>query len=265
MLRHLTSFVPVLVFTVAAAFGQSPPGACETNDGSFSTREGGCQDQVGNLVWSSLPDSFFTWAGASSYCSNLVEGGFSDWRLPTRNELVAADQHGAATHLADPADMMQQNYLFWSSTTQGNKAYAHNFATDANPLLQKTSFVPAYCVRNGLPAGGSGFAGSGPASWPTLQAMQVLAGGTWTTTVHSPACALRPYLFVAGVRGTMQFSVLSAIPGLVDPGSGVFDVAGRARLVVDLAGLGVPTSLVSELWLGVIVLEPTGPVLYSLN
>src|SRR5262245_58711088 len=131
-----------LVFTASAILStalaaQTPPGACEVNDTAFTTREGGCQDQATNLVWSAITPNARNWSSAVSYCSNLVEGGYSDWRLPTLAELVTVDQNGAATHLADPQDLMWWNFHFWSSSTRGNRAWAHNFFTNADLLTLK--------------------------------------------------------------------------------------------------------------------------------
>jgi hypothetical protein len=47
-------------------------------------------DKSTNLMWqkknSSNMEDEFTWQEAKSYCSNLNLGGFSDWKLPTREE-----------------------------------------------------------------------------------------------------------------------------------------------------------------------------------
>ena len=39
-----------------------------------------------NLTWSSLKDGL-SWDEAGSYCNSLNEGGYSDWHLPTIDEL----------------------------------------------------------------------------------------------------------------------------------------------------------------------------------
>ena len=53
----------------------------------------------GNLYWSSLPpkDLQMDWDESVAYCRNLREGGFSDWRLPTIDELRTLIQNCKAT------------------------------------------------------------------------------------------------------------------------------------------------------------------------
>ncbi|MBP5202542.1 DUF1566 domain-containing protein [bacterium] len=41
----------------------------------------------GSLIWSAGSTNHMTWANAVTYCNNLTEGGFSDWRLPNISEL----------------------------------------------------------------------------------------------------------------------------------------------------------------------------------
>jgi hypothetical protein len=47
-------------------------------------------DEVTGLAWQRRPvTEFFDWMAAQGYCNALVLGGFSDWRLPSRMELVS--------------------------------------------------------------------------------------------------------------------------------------------------------------------------------
>ena len=45
-----------------------------------------CTTIDGNM-WSSLSSEYMGWNAAVSYCNNLTECGYSDWRLPNINEL----------------------------------------------------------------------------------------------------------------------------------------------------------------------------------
>jgi len=47
-------------------------------------------DKVTKLMWQHpLDANTYTWAAAKTYCAGLVLGGYSDWRLPSRIELVS--------------------------------------------------------------------------------------------------------------------------------------------------------------------------------
>ncbi|MBP5436147.1 DUF1566 domain-containing protein [bacterium] len=47
----------------------------------------GCTDPETGYMWSALAPSTMISFKAIDYCENLKEGGYSDWRLPTRNIL----------------------------------------------------------------------------------------------------------------------------------------------------------------------------------
>jgi hypothetical protein len=76
-------------------------------------------DNVTGLMWQqTVPTGTYTWAQAVAYCPTLSLGGHSDWRLPSRIELVSIVDFGVtsgatinATYFpSTPADW------FWSSS-----------------------------------------------------------------------------------------------------------------------------------------------------
>jgi hypothetical protein len=63
----------------------------------------------------------FTWAAAKTYCTDLVLGGFGDWRLPSVVELRAIVGHAsgweiAIDSVAFPDTPIQGTGYYWSST-----------------------------------------------------------------------------------------------------------------------------------------------------
>lgn len=48
---------------------------------------------INGNMWSSKSKYNYSWEDAFSYCENLGEGGYSDWHLPTVNELRTLIQH----------------------------------------------------------------------------------------------------------------------------------------------------------------------------
>ena len=92
---------------------------------------GGSEDSgltVGGRMWSSRSSSTYTWGGAVSYCDNLTEGGYSDWRLPNINELRTlikncdGSQAGGSCAVQDPSCL--------SSTCSSDSCYCDYMETN---------------------------------------------------------------------------------------------------------------------------------------
>ena len=85
-------------------------------------------DNLTGLMWTknatNLPGSGMTWDQALDYCNNLIQSGYSDWRLPNVNELeslINDDQPLYITWLNNQGFTNVQDFYYWSATT-----YAHN-------------------------------------------------------------------------------------------------------------------------------------------
>lgn len=73
-------------------------------------------DTETGLIWQKTYVSSKTWQGALSYCENLTYAGYSDWRVPNKNELASLVNYGKYDPASDfPADMPAG--YFWSSST----------------------------------------------------------------------------------------------------------------------------------------------------
>ena len=73
------------------------------------------KDSSTGLVWQKTYTEIKTWKEALAYCESLEYAGYSDWRLPNKNELASIinyDQEDSSYPLDMPAD-----YGFWTSTT----------------------------------------------------------------------------------------------------------------------------------------------------
>lgn len=61
-------------------------------------------DNDTGLMWATQDNGGpITWDEAKSYCSNYRGGGYTDWRMPTQNELAALYDH-RVTNTTPPAD-----------------------------------------------------------------------------------------------------------------------------------------------------------------
>ncbi|MGK5091012.1 DUF1566 domain-containing protein [Deltaproteobacteria bacterium TL4] len=76
-------------------------------------------DNVTGLMWQQTTDATNRdWATAGTYCDILILGGFSDWRLPSKKELVSIISFGTS-HPAINTTYFPNTYssTHWSSTT----------------------------------------------------------------------------------------------------------------------------------------------------
>ncbi len=70
------------------------------------------------LMWQQQDDGGFrTWDGANSYCENLNLGGYTDWRLPAKEELESIVNYGQYNPAIDSTVFPNtKSYNYWSST-----------------------------------------------------------------------------------------------------------------------------------------------------
>jgi hypothetical protein len=114
----------------------SQPTAGETGrDGRFiAYNNGTVSDTRTNLMWAAKDNgSGINWANAKSYCENYRGGGYSDWRMPTQDELAG---------LYDSAVTGKNGYKLtnlieltsccpWASETRGSEAALFLFSAGA--------------------------------------------------------------------------------------------------------------------------------------
>jgi hypothetical protein len=59
----------------------------------MDSKEGVVLDTKTNLMWAAKDNgSDINWANAKSYCENYRGVGYTDWRMPTQNELAECMQ-----------------------------------------------------------------------------------------------------------------------------------------------------------------------------
>jgi hypothetical protein len=166
--------------TVVAA----PSVGCASDAAGFTSQDGGCK--YGTLVWSQKSPMLMSWNDAiwdselsgnaqedvnddagvyndyylngipasngdsslTNYCHDLVEGGFSDWRMPAKTELEAVQAAGAATYFN-----FGVNENFWSNLLQSlsgantaNKYYV-NLSSGTSSTATSSNKYRVICVR----------------------------------------------------------------------------------------------------------------------
>ncbi|MDQ1331051.1 MAG: hypothetical protein QG578_1316 [Thermodesulfobacteriota bacterium] len=130
--------------TAPAAIAPAVAPAKETaRDGRFIAYDNGIVlDTRTNLMWAAKDNgSNINWQGARSYCENYQGGGYTDWRMPTQDELAGLYYAGKAyqsecrglfggswdIHLTELIRLTC--ILYWASETRGS--YAAFFRFDA--------------------------------------------------------------------------------------------------------------------------------------
>ena len=124
----------VLTLNMGMRFSGNPGDCVVPDDASFASVDGGCKDLATGKVWSLQPDTNWSFDNAAQYGANLVEGGQSDWRMPTIDELQAVYAHGGASHL----HLTQSTPANWSSTGIGGKNYYGMRFSDGNVAIYGT-------------------------------------------------------------------------------------------------------------------------------
>lgn len=121
---------------------ESAPGACQREDENFYTTGGGCQDAETRLIFSKRHPRL-KHKSAIQRCKNLVEGGYSDWRLPTANELQSMALHGGKDYLANGSSTQ-----LWSKSREGSYAITVQMSTGVKVAQKRNKKRRVYCVRH---------------------------------------------------------------------------------------------------------------------
>ena len=106
-------------YNVMCVRGNKLPKANFTNKSAAGNFASALIDLTTGLMWqkSFTEMENETWENALSYCENLTQSGFSDWRLPNKNELVSLVSYDKD----DPFSILfniPDEYGFVSSTTR---------------------------------------------------------------------------------------------------------------------------------------------------
>jgi len=109
-------------------------------------------DNNTGLTWQqTTPTSKYTWENADSYCNDLTYAGYSDWRLPTPQELLTIIDNSRSNPAIDTTYFPEtQSSGSWSSSTRvgstSNAWYANFYSGNVNSL-NKTNNIYVRCVR----------------------------------------------------------------------------------------------------------------------
>ena len=146
------------VTTTIAIVPPAVPAKETARDGRFIAYDNGTVlDTRTNLMWAATDNGAdINWASAKYYCENYRDGGYTDWRMPTQDELAGlydssksykAPRRGYIVHLTE---LIQLSVCCpWASETRGPEAAAFSFWSNGDRYRMNKSTEYDYRV---LPA-----------------------------------------------------------------------------------------------------------------
>ena len=119
-----------------------PPGACQKTNARFQNATTGCQDKATGRIWSKRKRARKQ-QSAKAVCLDLREAGVSDWRLPTKRELLKLAANRGAKSLKGVG-----NHFYWSKSKRSGKGIVVKVRKQKMKTLSPNQKKPFYCVRN---------------------------------------------------------------------------------------------------------------------
>jgi len=147
------------------AAGPLPP--ADTAAAGYAVRSGVVCDRTTRLVWERAVGPVRTWDDAKTHCDTLSLGGYFDWRLPTRIELLGIVDYGSAPALEAatfPPELVQAvvdggvETAYWTATPHPQlflRRYVVSFELGQAFSVAKDLTLAARCVRGGPAASGA--------------------------------------------------------------------------------------------------------------
>ena len=107
-------------------------------------------DNTTGLQWQDNETVSKTWTGAIDYCESLVLGGYNDWRLPNKKELLSIVDYTKFNPSIDAVFSNTTSDAYWSSTTYASYnvlARVVYFAYGNTSYNYKSNTLYVRCVR----------------------------------------------------------------------------------------------------------------------
>ena len=119
----------------------------------FTRNNGIVTDNATGLQWqddySDNGDNikYTTWIGAINYCEALSLGGYSDWRLPNKKELLSIVDYDKYDPAIDTVFTHTASDYYWSSTTHAGYTDLAWFVFFGNGFTDYSGKSDDYYVR----------------------------------------------------------------------------------------------------------------------
>lgn len=110
-------------------------------------------DTNSGLIWEDnnhTSDTKIDWNSAISYCENLQQGGYEDWRMPNINELYMLADRTKYSPAMPTQFSNAASYDYWSSSDTSESASTVYFDYGKKSSLDKRATAYVRCVRGGV-------------------------------------------------------------------------------------------------------------------
>jgi hypothetical protein len=105
-------------------------------------------DNITNLMWSRKTLGKMAWQEAINYCKHLKLGGYSDWRLPSKEELETLIKKGSSSPTINTKVFPDtESSYYWSSTTYASYTYGAWCVNFSGGYLNSYDKSNSYYVR----------------------------------------------------------------------------------------------------------------------
>jgi hypothetical protein len=133
MVATIALVLSMVIFTSCATSPYTADRATTAKDSRFTAYDNGTVlDTKTNLMWAVRDNGkIINWAEAKYYCENYRGGGYTDWRMPTLDELAGLYDESKAyksdcgdgkdVHLATDLIRVRCGWV-WASETRGSTA-----------------------------------------------------------------------------------------------------------------------------------------------
>ena len=151
----LTGTLPDTGQTTSYADATGDDGDYSSNPRSYTDNDPYITDNVTGRIWQKEDDGVkYSWSGAISHCNGLDLAGETDWRLPTKKELLRIVDSGRVNPAIDTGYFTNtKSSSYWCSTSSSNNgSIAWNVKFDFGLVSSNDSTSNLYyarCVRTG--------------------------------------------------------------------------------------------------------------------
>ncbi|MEZ4221724.1 MAG: DUF1566 domain-containing protein [Polyangiaceae bacterium] len=192
----------------------------------FSMTPNTAVDTATCLMWERAPAAAtYTWADAKNHCDTLTLDGFTDWRLPTRAELISLTDFSKYGPSLDKTVfttiLVSPGHIYWASTItkwDANKYWivAHGGLGSVSWLASSSS-ASARCVRGSGTPSGTRF--SSPVSGVVLDSETGLQWEAASTDAHFSYAQAKNHCDTLNLGGSTAWRLpnIRELQTLMDP------------------------------------------------